>query len=174
YTIEQLAKRDTVSMLDIVQRHTGISFCRARVTKEQDMLDILRRLGVTYVIQTTLLQQGAKEPSIYARANVEVTRTVINAAITAGICRLVYMSSAGVIFIGTDVVNVNERVPYLEKLFDTYNDAQEVSGTRDSPTRGRLVPHPSYSSAMLSKPLQCALPPICATTEYHCRLRSSA
>ncbi|KIO00590.1 hypothetical protein M404DRAFT_29292 [Pisolithus tinctorius Marx 270] len=159
--IEQLAKGDDVSMLDIVQRHREVPFYLGDIeAEERDVLDILRRLGVTYVIQTTLLQQGTKEPSVYARANVEVTRTIIDAAVAAGVRRLVYTSSA-------------------EKSFDAYNDAQETFGSRDSQVISdnnnlfdytyvgnvvrvrlsagdRLVPPPSYSPTTSSPEVQGA------------------
>ncbi|KAI6138169.1 hypothetical protein BKA82DRAFT_3948691, partial [Pisolithus tinctorius] len=174
-TIEQLARGDTVPVLDIVQRHHGhVSLCSGDTTDERDVLDILERSGVTYIVQNALLQRGARDPSVYFRGYVEGTRAIIEAAIAAGVRRLVYTSSAGVVFDSTDVVNVDERVPYLEKPFDAYNDAQGVFGSRDSQIGGsgslfdctydgniartillagnELVPPPSYSSTMSSEP----------------------
>ncbi|KAI6154929.1 hypothetical protein BKA82DRAFT_4432149 [Pisolithus tinctorius] len=174
HAVEQLARGDTIPMLDIVQRHHDVPFYSGDTTDEQDVLDILERSGVTYIVQNALLRQGARDPSVYFRGYVEGTRAIIEAAITAGVCRLVYTSSAGVVFDSTDVVNVDERVPYLEKPFDAYNDAQGVFGSRDSQIGGsgslfdctyngnitrtillagnELVPPPSYSSTMSSEP----------------------
>ncbi|KAI6139094.1 hypothetical protein BKA82DRAFT_3937261, partial [Pisolithus tinctorius] len=121
HAVEQLVKGDAVSGLDTVQRHGSVSFCRARVTEERDMLDILNKLGIVYIVHATLLQQGVKDPSIYARANVEATQTIINAAIAAGIHRLVYTSSTSNVFDTTDITNIDGRVPFPEKLFDVYN-----------------------------------------------------
>ncbi|KAI6153202.1 hypothetical protein BKA82DRAFT_4349697 [Pisolithus tinctorius] len=174
HIVEQLAKGDSIPVLDIVQRHHKVSFYLGDITDEQGMLDILKKSGITYIVQNALLPQGAKDLSIYVKINIEGTRAVISVAIAASVHRLVHTSSTSITFDGTDVMNVDERVPYPEKLFDAYNDAQEVSGTRDSPTEGGLIPRPSYSSATSSEPLHCALPPICATTEYHCGLCSSA
>ncbi|KIO12031.1 hypothetical protein M404DRAFT_19859 [Pisolithus tinctorius Marx 270] len=130
--IEQLVKGDAVPGLDVVQRHGEASFYLGDITDEQDVLDILKRSGDIYIVQNTSLWQGVKDPSVYARANVEVTRTIIDAAIAAGVRRLIYTSSAGVVFISTDVVEVDERVPFLEELFDAYNDAQEMFKSRDN------------------------------------------
>ncbi|KAI6154692.1 3-beta hydroxysteroid dehydrogenase/isomerase family-domain-containing protein [Pisolithus tinctorius] len=123
--IEQLARGDAVPVLDIVQRHHGhASFYLEDITDEWDVLDILNKSGVTYIVQNALLRRGAKDPPIYFRGYVEGTRAVIDAAIAAGVRKLVYTSSTGVIFDSTDVVNVDERVPYLEKPFDAYNDSK--------------------------------------------------
>ncbi|KIN97579.1 hypothetical protein M404DRAFT_890990 [Pisolithus tinctorius Marx 270] len=161
-------------MLDIVQRHHDVPFYSGDTTDERDVLDILDRSGVTYIVQNALLRRGARDPSVYFRGYVEGTRAIIEAALAAGVRRLVYTSSAGVVFDSTDVVNVDERVPYLEKPFDAYNDAQGVFGSRDSQIGGsgslfdctydgniartillagnELVPPPSYSSTMSSEP----------------------
>ncbi|KAI6143059.1 3-beta hydroxysteroid dehydrogenase/isomerase family-domain-containing protein, partial [Pisolithus tinctorius] len=171
---------------------------------------------------------GAKDPSVYFRGYVKGTQAVIEAAIAAGVHKLIYTSSAGVVFDSTDIVNVDKRVPYLEKPFAANNDSKAqgekivleangkdglltialhpagVFGPRDSQIGGsgslfdctydgnivhtillagdELVPPPSYHSTTLSEPrldpegataklnksLHSALPPICATTEYHC------
>ncbi|KAI6145962.1 hypothetical protein BKA82DRAFT_3981085, partial [Pisolithus tinctorius] len=170
-----LAKGDTVSVLDTVQRHSGVSFCRARITDKWNMLDILKRLGVICIIHATLLWQGAKDLSVYIKANIKGTQAVIDTAIIAGIGGLVYTSSMSIVFIGTDVVNVDKQVPYPEKPFDVHNDAQGTFGSGDSQVisnnnnlfdytyvrsimsthrliRGELIPPPSYSSTTSSKP----------------------
>jgi sterol-4alpha-carboxylate 3-dehydrogenase (decarboxylating) len=36
----------------------------------------------------------------------------------------VYTSSAGVVFDGGDVINLDERAPFPEKPFDAYNDSK--------------------------------------------------
>ncbi|KAI6157328.1 hypothetical protein BKA82DRAFT_20166 [Pisolithus tinctorius] len=162
-TVEWLVRGDTVSVLDIVQRHHEVPFYPGDIEAEEwDMLDILNKSGIIYIVRNTSLRQGAKDPSVYAKANVEATRTIIDAAIAAGVRRLVYTSSADVVFIGTDVVNVDERVPYLEKLFDTYNLLPYRSTTSSEP---RL--DPEGATAKPNESLHRALPPICATTEYH-------
>ncbi|KAI6152552.1 hypothetical protein BKA82DRAFT_26124 [Pisolithus tinctorius] len=133
-----------------------------------------------------------RDLSVYYKDSVEGTRAVVDAAIAAGIYRLVYTRSATI-------------------LFDAYNDAQEAFGPGYSQvisnnhilfdytyirnimcvhllTGDKLVPPTSCSSTILSKPaldpesvttmpsepLHHTLPPICAKTEYHCGLHSSA
>ncbi|KAI6139775.1 hypothetical protein BKA82DRAFT_4019967 [Pisolithus tinctorius] len=127
---KQLAKGDTISVLDTVQRHHDAPFYLGDIIEDQDMLDILRRSGI--------------------------------------------------------------QVPYLEKSFNMCDDAQGTFRSRDSQVisdnnRDRLIPPPSYSPTTSSEPeldlesamavfiesLHCALPPICATTEYHCMTHGS-
>lgn len=55
------------------------------------------------------------------------TQAVINAAVAAGVRKLVYTSSAGVVFDGGDVVNLDERAPYPTEPFDAYNDSKAKS-----------------------------------------------
>ncbi|KAI5981008.1 3-beta hydroxysteroid dehydrogenase/isomerase family-domain-containing protein [Pisolithus albus] len=80
--------------------------------------------GTTCIIHTASPEHGAKDPSLYYKINVGGTRAVVNAAIAARVRKLVYTSSAGVVFDGTDVVHLDERVPYPAKPFDAYNDSK--------------------------------------------------
>lgn len=41
-----------------------------------------------------------------------------------GVRKLVYTSSAGVVFNGQDLINVDERVPYPAKAMDAYNESK--------------------------------------------------
>ncbi|KAI6144026.1 hypothetical protein BKA82DRAFT_4359171 [Pisolithus tinctorius] len=116
-----------------------------------------------------------KDLSIYIKANVEGTRAVIDTAIAAGVSGLVYTSSASIIFIGTDIGNVDKQVPYPEKPFSVYNDTRGTFGSGDSQVisdnnnlfdytyigsivsthrliGNELVPPPSYSSTTSSEP----------------------
>ncbi|KIO01719.1 hypothetical protein M404DRAFT_28454 [Pisolithus tinctorius Marx 270] len=123
--VEQQASGDDVSMLDIVQRHRDVPFYSGGAVDDQNMLDVLDNSGATYTVHATLLRRGARDPSICAKANVEATRTIIDTAVAAGVRRLVYTSPAGVVFIGTDVVGIDEQVPHPKKLFDAYRDEYE-------------------------------------------------
>ncbi|KAI6140502.1 hypothetical protein BKA82DRAFT_4450509 [Pisolithus tinctorius] len=166
-TVDRSELGDSIPVMDIVQRHHKVSFYLGDITDKQDMLDILERLGITYIVQNALLRRGAKDPSIYFRAYVEGTRAVIEAAIAAGVRKLVYTSFAGVVIDSADIVNVDERVPYLEKLFDMYNLLPYRSTTSSEP---RLAPE--GATAKLDKSLHRAPPPIRATTEYHCMMQT--
>ncbi|KAI5993143.1 hypothetical protein F5J12DRAFT_697466, partial [Pisolithus orientalis] len=173
--IGQIMKGDTVSVLDIMQRHHDAPGHMENITDEWDVLDVLKNLGVTCIIQNTLLQQGMKDLSIYIKINIKGTGAIIDTAITAGDHRLIYMSSASVVFNGTCVMNINGQVPSPEKLFNACNNAHEIFRPREYQMedgafqaywhgtclesivnahilrRDRLTPHPSYSSTTPSK-----------------------
>ena len=52
------------------------------------------------------------------------TKAVIAAAQENKIPKLVYTSSAGVVFNGQDLINVDERMPFPEKPLDAYNESK--------------------------------------------------
>lgn len=49
---------------------------------------------------------------------------MIDAAVAVGVRKLVFTSSAGVVFNGSDIVNVDERLPYPEVPLDAYNESK--------------------------------------------------
>jgi sterol-4alpha-carboxylate 3-dehydrogenase (decarboxylating) len=55
---------------------------------------------------------------------VEGTRAIIDAAVECGVRKLVFTSSAGVVFNGQDNVDVDERLPYPIVPMDAYNDSK--------------------------------------------------
>jgi sterol-4alpha-carboxylate 3-dehydrogenase (decarboxylating) len=61
---------------------------------------------------------------VYEKVNVQGTETVIQVAKELHIKKLVFTSSAGVLFTGEDLVNVDERFPYPQKAMDAYNDTK--------------------------------------------------
>ncbi|KAI6142761.1 hypothetical protein BKA82DRAFT_4017995 [Pisolithus tinctorius] len=60
-TVDQ-TKGDSIPVLDIVQRHHEVSFYLGDITDEWDVLDILERSGVTYVVQNALLCEPRLDP----------------------------------------------------------------------------------------------------------------
>jgi sterol-4alpha-carboxylate 3-dehydrogenase (decarboxylating) len=55
---------------------------------------------------------------------VEGTRTVIAAAVANKVPKLVFTSSAGIVFNGEDIVGADERLPPPEKSMDAYNESK--------------------------------------------------
>ncbi|KAI5987952.1 hypothetical protein F5J12DRAFT_728310, partial [Pisolithus orientalis] len=62
--IEWLAKGDTVSMLDIMQRHSGVSF---------GLGDILNESDAIHIVHIASLPQGTRDPSVYYKASIKGT-----------------------------------------------------------------------------------------------------
>lgn len=54
----------------------------------------------------------------------EGTKSVIAAAQSLGVRKLVYTSSAGVVFHGEDLIDVDERLPFPEVPMDAYNETK--------------------------------------------------
>ncbi|EGN97980.1 hypothetical protein SERLA73DRAFT_56469 [Serpula lacrymans var. lacrymans S7.3] len=123
--VEQLlARGDIVSVFDIVQRHHDVPFYSGDITEESQLIEAIQKSGTTCIIHTASPQHGAKDSSIYYKVNVDGTKAVIAAAVATGARKLVYTSSAGVVFDGGDCINIDERVPYPEQPFDEYNDSK--------------------------------------------------
>ncbi|KAI6140621.1 hypothetical protein BKA82DRAFT_3987144, partial [Pisolithus tinctorius] len=71
HIIKQLVKRDPISMLDIVQRHHDVLFYLGGIIDDQDMLEVLDKLGATCILHLASLQQGMRDPSVYYKANIK-------------------------------------------------------------------------------------------------------
>lgn len=66
------------------------------------------------------------------KVNVEGTRTVVEACVQQGVERLVFTSSAGTVYDGIDLVNVDERMPFPTDPLDPYNETK-VKGSSVRP-----------------------------------------
>lgn len=78
----------------------------------------------TCIIHTASPPHGISDPSLYYKVNVDGTRAVIDAAVECGVPKLVFTSSAGVVFNGGDIIGVDERLPYPDEPMDAYNDSK--------------------------------------------------
>jgi sterol-4alpha-carboxylate 3-dehydrogenase (decarboxylating) len=79
-----------------------------------------RQSGATCVIHTASPLHGAPD-ALFTRVNVAGTRAVLAAAAAAGVRKLVYTSSASVIFDGRPLANADERHPLPARAMDVYN-----------------------------------------------------
>lgn len=80
--------------------------------------------GTTCIIHTASPHAGLKDAALYWKVNVDGTKTVIAAAVAAGVRKLVFTSSAGVVFNGADVRDIDERAPFPEVPMDAYNETK--------------------------------------------------
>ncbi len=80
--------------------------------------------GTTCIIHTASPVAGLKDEALYYRVNVEGTKAIIAAAVETGVRKLVFTSSAGVAFNGTDIMNGDERLPPPAIPMDAYNDSK--------------------------------------------------
>ncbi|KAH9846100.1 C-3 sterol dehydrogenase [Lenzites betulinus] len=119
-----LARGDSVAVFDIVQRYHDVPFYSGDISEEEQVSDALRKSGTTCIIHTASPPHGLDDPALYWKVNVDGTKAIINAAVANGVPKLVYTSSAGVVFDGNDLVDVDERLPPLEKAMDPYNESK--------------------------------------------------
>ena len=64
------------------------------------------------------------DPALYWKVNVDGTKAVIAAALANGVSKLVYTSSAGVVFNGNNIIDIDERLPPPAKAMDAYNESK--------------------------------------------------
>ncbi|KAK2465237.1 hypothetical protein APHAL10511_002591 [Amanita phalloides] len=125
HIVQQLLDRgDTVSVLDIVQRYHDLPFYSVDITDQYQVAAALRKSGTTCIIHTASPPAGLKDEALYYRVNVDGTKAVIAAAAETGVRKLVFTSSAGVVFDGSDLINADERLPFPEVPMDAYNDSK--------------------------------------------------
>ncbi|KAF7978496.1 hypothetical protein HWV62_45645 [Athelia sp. TMB] len=124
HIVQQLLDRgDSVSVFDIVQRYHDTPFYSGDISEEGSVTQALQQSGATCIIHTASPPHGL-DPAIYWKVNVDGTRAVIAAAQALGVPKLVFTSSAGVVFNGNDIVDVDERVPFPEVPMDAYNESK--------------------------------------------------
>ncbi|KAJ7116548.1 hypothetical protein C8R44DRAFT_854921 [Mycena epipterygia] len=147
--VEQLkARGDTVFVFDSTQRHDDVECFPGDICVPGQISNAIQETGATCIIHTIspLSIRNRDNLSILHRVNVEGTRNVIEAAIAAGVRKLVYHSSSGVVFDGRDIVNGDENLPYPKKHLDPYTaspgprncpgDQETVVGAYDAWKRG--------------------------------------
>ena len=137
-----LARGDSVSVFDIVQRYHDVPFHTGDITEQSSVSDALRKVctcamifptqlahkcsqtGATCIIHTASPPHGLDDDALYWKVNVEGTSAVIAAAIANKVQKLVFTSSAGVVFDGSNVIGADERLPAPEKAMDAYNESK--------------------------------------------------
>jgi len=119
-----LARGDSVSIFDVVQRYHDVPFYTGDLTEEGSVSEALQKSGATCIIHTASPQHGLDDAALYWKVNVEGTRTVIAAAVANKVPKLVFTSSAGIVFNGEDIIGVDERLPPPEKSMDAYNESK--------------------------------------------------
>ncbi|KAE8227545.1 hypothetical protein CF319_g49 [Tilletia indica] len=143
-------------------KHDGVQyFIPGDLTSEQSLTDALlsfigEKGGPETVIYHTAspaaAAAGPPKPELYEKVNVKGTRNVIEVARKLHVRKLVFTSSAGVVFDGKDLINVDERMPYPVPAMDHYNDTKARAESMVCLASGS----PSDSSALLTVALRPA------------------
>ncbi|KAJ7505379.1 C-3 sterol dehydrogenase [Mycena galericulata] len=126
HIVQQLVDRgDNVSVLDLVQRYHDVPFYSADITDQAQVAAALRSSGTTCIIHTASPPAlKLEDPDLYYRVNVGGTKAIIAAAVETGVRKLVFTSSAGVVFDGSDLIDIDERTLLPEKAKDAYTDSK--------------------------------------------------
>lgn len=127
--------KSAVLSLDLVQRHypdkgqwTYVS-CDLTASSTE-LAAVFTQHAVSCVIHTASPWVGSPK-AVCEKVNVQGTANVLEACRRAGVKKLVYTSSAGVVYDGHDIINVDERCTYPEKALDPYNDTKVRKEGRD-------------------------------------------
>ncbi|KIP01928.1 hypothetical protein PHLGIDRAFT_96543 [Phlebiopsis gigantea 11061_1 CR5-6] len=91
-----------------------------------ELENAVKESGATCIIHTASLLQGKSKEQVY-KVNVGGTENVVEVAKAQHVSKLVYTSSASVVFAGSDQPNVDESAPYPAKAFDDYNAAKAIA-----------------------------------------------
>ncbi|KAJ7644082.1 C-3 sterol dehydrogenase [Roridomyces roridus] len=127
HIVQQLVDRgDIVSVIDIVQRYHDVPFYPADITDQAQVAAALKSSDTTCIIHTASPPAALKleDPDLYWRVNVGGTKAIIAAAVETGVRKLVFTSSAGVVFNGADLIDVDERTPFPKKPMDAYTESK--------------------------------------------------
>ncbi|KAF8272236.1 C-3 sterol dehydrogenase [Lactarius quietus] len=107
-----VARGDPVAVFDIVQRYHDTPFYSGDISDQAQVSDALRKSGATCIIHTASPPHDHQDPALYWKVNENK------------VSKLVYTSSAAVVFNGQDLINVDERIPFPDKPLDAYNESK--------------------------------------------------
>ncbi|KAJ7131703.1 3-beta hydroxysteroid dehydrogenase/isomerase family-domain-containing protein [Mycena crocata] len=130
HVVEQLnARGDTVFVFDATQRHDDVEYYAGDICVPEQISNAIQKSGATCVVHaiSPLSIRNRDNLSIFHRVNVDGTRNVIEAAKAAGVGKLIYHSSSGVVFDGRDIINGDENLPYAKKPFDPYTASRALA-----------------------------------------------
>ena len=130
HIVQKLTQRGyAVAVFDIVQRHHDAPFFSGDICVLEDIVSALRESSATCIIHTASPAPNTDNLELLQKVNVDGTRTVIAAARVAGIRKLVYTSSAGVVFKGLDLAGVDEThpIPPPQEHFQVYNKTKAAA-----------------------------------------------
>ncbi|KAJ3097181.1 hypothetical protein HDU97_005100 [Phlyctochytrium planicorne] len=120
------SSRYNIRVFDIRQTFEDdrIEFVQGDITDPECVEKATR--GIDTVIHTASPPHG-RGAVVYFKVNVDGTRNVIDTCIKNKVRRLVYTSSASVIYNGQDLRNADETTPYCEKHMDAYNETKALA-----------------------------------------------
>ncbi|KAI0059109.1 hypothetical protein BV25DRAFT_1829436 [Artomyces pyxidatus] len=119
-----------VAVFDIAHVDLGptVKVFTGDIVDENALGNAIRVCGATCIIHTAAALPGRPRQD-HEKINIQGTENVINTALANGVKKLVYTSSASVVFEGKDQAGVNESAPYPARPLDDYNDTKAIAET---------------------------------------------
>ncbi|TRM63685.1 3-beta hydroxysteroid dehydrogenase/isomerase family-domain-containing protein [Schizophyllum amplum] len=123
------ARGDNVSIFDLVDRQYAVPFYQGDICSKDEVLSAIRKSGATCVIHTIspLSIYHQDELHVFEQVIVQGTKNAIDAALTAGVQKLVYHSSSSVVFDGSDIVDGDETLPYAKNFRSIYSKTRMLA-----------------------------------------------
>ncbi|GMH43010.1 hypothetical protein BSKO_10932 [Bryopsis sp. KO-2023] len=104
---------------------TGVPYVKGDLTKIESISDALNGVKVVFHVATVTptAENTTNEELMYA-VNVTGAQNVIQASASKDVEKLIFTSSASVVFEGQDLVNVGEDLPYAKNPMDYYTSTK--------------------------------------------------
>ncbi|KAG9291449.1 hypothetical protein G9A89_021868 [Geosiphon pyriformis] len=121
----------TISVFDLYRNYydSSVTYYKGDLSNYTEISKAIQTSQATTVIHTASPPHGL-DAAIYWKVNVEGTKNVVQACQEHGVGKLVFTSSAGVVYDGkTDLVNVDESVEFPRKFHDSYHEAKAIAET---------------------------------------------
>lgn len=128
HIVQQLVGRGErqVAVFDLVQRHfdDNVTFYTGDITFPDDLREAITKSKANVIIHTASPIHGMGK-DVYEKVNILGTQTIINACLSQSVPKLIYTSSAGVVYNGTqNLVDIDERMEIPTSALDAYNDTK--------------------------------------------------
>ncbi|KAF3906187.1 ADP-L-glycero-D-manno-heptose-6-epimerase [Dactylellina cionopaga] len=108
--------------------HPNITYVTVDITDLASITSVVENAKAEVVIHTASPIHGLGR-EIYMKVNVEGTKNVVKACEENGVKVMVYTSSAGVVYDGSPLINVDETEPFPVVPFDSYNESKAIAET---------------------------------------------
>ncbi len=107
-------------------KRMGVELAEGDITMYESLLDAARGAEVIYHA-AALVEVGGASRSEFYLVNVEGTRNVLKACETAGVGRLVHVSTQSVTFDFTDKYDSTEDAPFPSRYKDNYSETKALA-----------------------------------------------
>ena len=120
--LSALDNRTSANQLD------GVDYLIGDITQLEQVEEIISKVKPDVIIHTASPPPASHtDPALMFKVNVEGTRTILTVAERSAVRAFVYTSSAGVVYNGNPLVNVDENAPTLTHHVDPYNASKVCS-----------------------------------------------